>query len=108
MCSQFGQQTGTQTPKGVGMIDLQVELLSQLAVDGLDNLSNRIEGAADSLRRLVGLVTTGQGHQLEAIVPQQLAGQLRTDIAFVTKDGQISVFRQQFSANSQVSGMSRG
>ena len=47
MSSQFGQQTGTQAPKGMGVIDLDVELFSQLTIDGLDNLANRVKSAAD-------------------------------------------------------------
>ena len=37
MRSQLGIQSGTQSPKGMGVIDFDVELFRQLAVDRLDD-----------------------------------------------------------------------
>src|SRR5437016_3997183 len=86
----------------MGMIDLNVELLGQLTVDGLDDLADRIERASGGLRRLVGLVATRQGHQAESILSEELVSQISTDVAFVAKDGQIGMLGQQFSADVQV------
>ena len=46
MGSQFGQHTSSQAPKGMRVIDVNVEVFDQLTVDGLDNLEDSIEGAA--------------------------------------------------------------
>src|SRR5215813_3200048 len=102
MGGEFSQQAGTQAPKGMGMVDLKVELLGQLAVDGFDNLPDGIEGASDGFRGLIGLVGTRQRHEVETIVMQQLAGQFSTDIAFVTKDGQVGMLSQQLRADVQI------
>src|SRR5260221_1023383 len=85
------------------VIELNVELLSQLTIDGLDNLTNSIERAANSLSGLVGLITTGQGPEFEAIIAQQLASQFGADVAFITEDCQIGVLCQQLSTDRQVS-----
>ncbi len=63
MGRQLGQQPGAQPPKGMSVIDLKVELLDQLTVNGLDDLSDSIERLADSGWRLVGLVAPRQGYQ---------------------------------------------
>src|SRR5258708_37855373 len=99
MVRQFSQYPGPQVPKGMRVVDLNVELLSQLTIDGLDNLANGSERTCDVLQRLVGLVAAGQGHQMQAILMQQLTRQFGTDVAFVAKDGQIGMLGQQFSAN---------
>src|SRR5438034_4592728 len=103
MGGKFSQQTGTQAPKGMSVVDLNVELLGQLTVDGLDNLANGVERASDGLRRLVGLVAARQGHQVEAILAEQLTSQFSADVALVAKDGQIGMFGQQFSAHIKIS-----
>ena len=78
MGRQLGQKPGAQPPKGMGVIDLNVELFDQLSIDGLDDLPDGIEGVSDCRRRLIRLVTTRQSHQLEAIVLEQLPRQLGT------------------------------
>src|SRR5258708_3055092 len=89
------------------VVDLNVELLSQLSVDGLDNLAHGIERTCDGWRRLVGLVAAGQGHQVQAILTQQMTRQFGADVALIAKDGQISMFSQQFSAHTQISSTGR-
>src|SRR5258706_2282474 len=103
MRGQFGQEPSTQAVKGMGVIQLKVELFGQLSIDSLDNLANSIESPLDGWRELVDLVATRQGEQLEPILTQQLVGQLSADIAFVAEDRQIGVLRQQFRTNVQVS-----
>src|SRR5712691_10818787 len=107
MSSQFGQQAGTKATKGMGVIELKVELLSQLSINRLDNLAHSIEGALEGWRELLKLVATRQGEQLETIMEHQLASQLCADVAFVTKDGQVGMVSQQFSTNVQVSSAGR-
>src|SRR5258708_3963297 len=87
----------------MGMIELKVELLSQLSINRLDDLAYSIEGPLECLRELLKLVATRQGEQLEMIVEQQLLGYFSTDIAFVAKDRQVGMFDQHFSSNGQVS-----
>src|SRR5436305_8725458 len=89
------------------VVDLNVELLSQLTVDGLDNLAHGIERTRDSWRRLVGLVAAGQGHQVEVILTQQVTRQFGADVALIAKDGQISMVSQKFSAHTQISSTGR-
>ncbi len=107
MSSQLGQKPGAQPPKGMGVIDLNVEVLHQLPVDGFDDLPDGIEGLTNRRRRLSGLVTPRQGHQLEPVILEQLPSQVRADVAFIAKDCQIGVFRQEFGAHRQV-GSTRG
>ena len=47
MSSQFGEQASTEAPKRMGMVELNVELLSQLTINGLNNLSNGIQDMAN-------------------------------------------------------------
>src|SRR5947209_4667338 len=102
MSGQFGQQTGTEAVKGMGMIELKVELLSQLSINRLDDLAHSIEGPLEGWRELLKLVAVRQGEQLEAIMEQQLSGHLRADVALIPKDRQVGMFGQQFSPNVQV------
>lgn len=43
MSSQFCVEPCTQTPKGMRMIDLDVELVGELCVHGLNDLANSVE-----------------------------------------------------------------
>jgi len=45
MCSQFGVETSTQAPKGMGMIDFDIELSGKLRVHRFDHLANSVEKA---------------------------------------------------------------
>ena len=45
MSSQFGIQPSTQTPKGMGMIFLDIELLRKLAIHSFNDLADRIVDA---------------------------------------------------------------
>src|SRR5438067_89514 len=47
----------------MGMIELKVELLSQLGVDGLDNLADSVGGALEGVRELLKLVALRQREQ---------------------------------------------
>lgn len=107
MGCELGEKPGAQPPKGMGVIDLNVELLDQLTIDGLDDLPDGIEGFPNGRWRLVGLVTSRQGHEFEAVVLEQLPRQIGADVALVAKDSQIGVFGQQFSTHRQIRGTGR-
>lgn len=59
MSGEFGVQTGTQAPKRMGMIGFNVELLSQLAIHGFDDLAHCLHQSFDSGRHLLFLVAPG-------------------------------------------------
>src|SRR5229473_8001633 len=103
MSGQLGQQTGTQSPKGMGVIELNVELFGQLTIDGFNNLTHSVKSAREGFGQLVFLVATRQGCEFEAVLSQQLTGQFSADVAFVSEDSQILMLCQQFSADVQVS-----
>ena len=52
MSRQFTIQTGTQTPKGMGIILLNRELPRQLAIDGLNQLADGVMQVLESMRNL--------------------------------------------------------
>jgi hypothetical protein len=92
MCGEFGIETCTEAPKRMGMIGLDVELLSQLAIDGFDHLSSRIEEMLDVGRQLALLVAAWQGVQTNAIVFKQVGCLLGADVSLVPDYKQIRVF----------------
>jgi hypothetical protein len=57
MSSQLAVESCTQTPESVGAVRLDVELLTQLAVYRLNDLSHGIEQSLDFGRHLPFLVT---------------------------------------------------
>ena len=63
MSGQLGIQTSAQTPKGVGMILLNVELLRELPINGFDDLPDRVVDLLSSSRHLRFLITTWDGMQ---------------------------------------------
>ena len=87
------------------MVDLKVELLGQLPIDGFNNLADGIEGVAQGFRGLAGLVAAGQGQEREPIMVEQLESQFSTDVALIAKDGQVGMFGQEFGPDRQVSGV---
>ena len=92
----------------MGVIDLNVKLLDQLPIDGLNDLPDGVEGLTNRDWGLIGLVARRQSHEFKPLVLEQLLRQVRTDIALVAKDRQIGVFRQEVSPHSQVRGTGRG
>ena len=56
MCCQLGVQSGAQAVKGMSMVDLDVKLLRQLAVDRFNQLTNGVEHALLLARNLLFLV----------------------------------------------------
>ena len=83
VCCQFGVQSGTQAPEGVSVIGLNVELVGQLIVDRLNDLSHSVDRALDSARQLTFLVSAWQRLEADAVVPPQLGCPFGADVAFV-------------------------
>ncbi len=63
MICQLNTQSGTQSPEGTHVIDLDVELPRQLIVDRLADLTGGVAGSANS---------TWQRHRGDAVVSPQL------------------------------------
>jgi hypothetical protein len=61
MGGEFRQGASGQAPKGVGMIDFEMELLGQLPVDGLEKLAEVVVALAVGGARLRALMVSGQG-----------------------------------------------
>ena len=57
MSSQLAVESGAQTPESVGVIRFDVQLLTELAINRLNDLSHSIEQPLDFGRRLSLLVT---------------------------------------------------
>ena len=58
--SQLGLQAGTQAPERVRMVGFDIELLGQLAVDGLDDLAGAVQQVLDRIRDLLLLIALWQ------------------------------------------------
>src|SRR5689334_13941022 len=72
MSSKLGVQTGAQTPegvsmKGVSMSGFQLELLGELPIHRLDNLSYSVDTLGYRLGQLPVLVGTRHCHQADVI-----------------------------------------
>ena len=65
---QLGIKPSTQAPESMGMVDLDVKLLRELAINGLDDLADPVNRLPHGWRQLPLLVTTRQGTQPDAIV----------------------------------------
>jgi hypothetical protein len=108
MSSQFGVQTGTQTPKGVSMVGLNVELSNELTIHRFDYLPNAGDALGHHPWQLAVLIGSGHAHQADAIAFQQSIGYRLADVPFVSHSVQISVLLQQFITRLQVSHIGRG
>jgi len=67
MCSQFGVEASTQAPKGMGMVDFNVELIGELCVHGFDHLPNGIEQTLRSTRQLLLLIAARNGFECNPV-----------------------------------------
>ncbi len=90
------------------VIDLDVELLRQLAVDRLDDLTDGVGGPLDGPWQLLPLVATRRRQQADAVVSPQLGRLLDADVRLVTNGGEVGMLAQQFEAHLQVGGVGRG
>ncbi len=79
MRCQFGNQPGAKSPEGMGMVGLNIELLSQLTVDGFNNLLHSIKQLTNRFGQLLLLIDARDGEQTQTVVTQQARRQLGTD-----------------------------
>ena len=89
MRGQLGILSGTQSPKGMRVIDLDVELLRQLVVDRLDDLTDGVDDPPEGPWQLSLLVAAWQRQQADAVVSPQLGCLFGADVGFVTDRGQV-------------------
>ena len=71
MSSQLGVQTGAQTPEGVSMVLLHVELLGQLAVDRLYDLPHTVDALRYRFGQLPPLVSSAAPSSSRYDCPQE-------------------------------------
>jgi len=102
MSGQLAVQTGTQPPKGMGVVLLNRELPGQLAVDRLDQLTDGIVEMLESRRNLLFLVCSRDGAQHDAVFLPQFCRYLCTDIAFVAQHLLVGMFTQQLKTGFQI------
>ena len=86
MSSQFGIEPSTQTPKGVCVVLLNVELLRKLSVYGFDNLSDSIVDLLGIRRALFFLITARNRAQTHAIFAPQLGSLFSGDVTLIAQD----------------------
>src|SRR5690554_1740091 len=98
MSRQLGNQTGTQASKSMGVIALNMKLLSQLSIDRFDNLAHGVEGTADRRGHLNLLIDAREGQQAQTIKVQQTRCDLGAKVAFVPVHLQIGVLFEQFAS----------
>ena len=105
---QLGVQAGGEARKRVGVVDLNVELLLELVVDGLDDLASAIEHAADGWGQLPLLVAARDGEEGDPALLPEGSGKHGTNGGLVSADVEVGVLAQQFLADGQVAGIGRG
>ena len=98
----FGAEAGDHAATGVGMIDRDLQLLDELAVDGFDDLAQGVEQVTPGVRRLVLLVATWHGQQRDVAVVVQRRNQRRADGAFVAHDHEVVLGAEQFGADDDI------
>ena len=86
MRSQFGIQASAQTPKGMSVIDLNIELAGKLCIDRFNHLADRILSVFQGAWKLLLLITTWNGCELNAVLFPKLSCFLGTDIGFIAQD----------------------
>ena len=106
MSSQFRNQAGTKSPKGVSVINFSMELFGQLSVDSFDDLSDTIKEFANRFRQLLLLVAARNGEQSQAVFAPETRNQVSTDESFVANHIQISMLDQHFFPNDPVMSIS--
>ena len=83
------------------MVGFDVKVCDQLAIDGFDDLTDRIVEAAYRLGDLSLLVAAGFGEQADATVLSEFGRDFGTDVGFVADDDAVAVFYQEFATDSQ-------
>jgi hypothetical protein len=80
------------------MINLNVELLSELAVDGFNKLAGGIDQLANRFRPLLALIAPRHGIQTDRVGDQERFSLCLADIALVGQDLQVMVVGQPLLA----------
>lgn len=104
---EFGVESGTQPSKRMSMVGLDVQLLRELAIDGLNDLANRVVETSEFSGQLLFLITSRQCAQADSIKLPEFGCFVCADVALVTDDLQIGVFRQEFKADVEVGSTGR-
>ena len=102
VCGEFGQKPCRQPPKGMGMVRLDGELSSQLAIDGFDQLAQMVMPLPHLRGGLPDLVGTGERQQADIPLNDKGGCEGGTDVAFVPQDGKIMVGLQQFCGDGHI------
>src|SRR5258705_13932126 len=89
MRGQFGVEARCQTPEGMGMIGLDMELQGQLTVDHFDHLAQMRVQMAIGRRGLGRLIATRHGEQADVVLTVQLLGERSADVALVGQYKQV-------------------
>lgn len=89
------------------MVELDVELLHQLTINGFDNGAGSMHGATEGFGKLLRLVAARQRDELETIVNEQVTGQRDPAVGRIAEHGPIGLFGEQFCAHRQVSSAGR-
>ena len=102
MCGQFGVEPGTQAPKGMSVIDLDLEQLRKLVIDDFDHLTNAIQKSALFNRYFDFLITARQSQQPDAVVGVELSSFGGADVSLITQNDQVSMLAKHFKAHFQI------
>ena len=86
MRSQFGIQASAQTPEGMSVIDLNIELAGELCIDSFNHLADRIVSVLQGVWKLLLLITTWNGCELNAVLFPKLSCFFGTDRGFISQD----------------------
>lgn len=103
MSGKLGMQASTQAPARVGMVDLDMEMVGELCIDGLDHLAHSVEEMLERGRQLLVLIATRQGPQLDAVVLPQLSSLLCADVGFIAQHLKIVMLAEQLEPHAQIS-----
>ena len=68
MRRQFGVEASAYAPKGVGVIDFNVELIGELCIHRFNHLTHRVVKALDRARQLLLLIAARNGFELDSVL----------------------------------------
>src|SRR6266508_2252914 len=94
MRRQFGPQPRTQPPERMRMVGLDPELLRQLSVDRLDDLTRPVQGPGYRGRELLLHVAPRQRQQPNPVLLPQVRSFGGANVGLVSQDGQVRMFAQ--------------
>ncbi len=86
----------------MSVIDLDLEHLGKLMIDGFDHLSNAIQKSALFCGHLNFLIAAWQGHQPDAVVGEEFGGFIGADVSLITQNAQVGMFAKHFKTDFQI------